>query len=98
MLEEKKQIEKMVKSLWQGKGVDIVMLSQLLDEMTSKMINAIDEWNKKGIDFPVQYILETMKHTTESIQKKDDYRLADCLMYEWLEIIDVYEEVAMECK
>lgn len=98
MLEEKIQIEKIAKALWQGKGADIASLSDLLDRMTQKMLETIKKISEQGIEFPVQYIMDAMKHTADSIQNRDDYKLADCLIYEWLEIITVYEEVVMECK
>ena len=61
-------------------------------------LETIKKISEQGIEFPVQYIMDAMKHTADSIQNRDDYKLADCLIYEWLEIITVYEEVVMECK
>ena len=96
MLEDKELIESMARSLWQGVGADIAELNKCLDNLTKQMMDGISRLCKIGVEFPTQFIMDAMSHTTESISSRDDFKLADCLYYEWLEIITVYEEVMKE--
>ena len=96
MLVDKELIKTMATRLWQGDGADIAELSKLLDNLTKQMMDGISRLYKIGVEFPTQFIMDAMSHTTESIGSRDDFKLADCLYYEWLEIITVYEEVMKE--
>ena len=92
----KEYIEKEAKSLWQGKGVDMELVQKSIVSATQMIVKQCEIGFGDGIEFPIQYVIEATNHLEEAIRKRDDYLLADCLYYEWREIIIVYLELVEE--
>ena len=49
-----------------------------------------------GIDFPTEYAEVALEHLKQAMCDRDDYKLADCLYYEWRDIAIVLQEVIDE--
>lgn len=96
MEDHKKVLGNMVTILWQGKAIDMELLQKTIDQVVNEIVEGVNEMRLCGVTFPMEYVVDAMKHLSECIASRDDYRLADCICYEWLEIIGVYDEVMME--
>lgn len=90
------EIEKAVKELWQGKGINIGHVTKIINENVQEIVDALPKMKQFGIDFPMEYVTTAMKNMSVAIEKRDDYLLADNLYFEWREIFKVYEEVLAE--
>ena len=89
----KKNIEHEAENLWQGKGADICFLQENISKFIEIVSTKCVEGFGDGIEFPLQYLMDATDHFKEAIKKRDDYLLADCLYYEWREIIIVFIEL-----
>lgn len=89
----KKNIEEEAKSLWQGKGADIEVIQNSIVSATQIILKQCETGFGEGIEFPIQYVVDATQHFKEAIEKRDDYLLADCLYFEWREIIIVFLEL-----
>lgn len=89
----KKNIEHEAKTLWQGKGADISVLQENISTLVKIITTKCAEGFGDGVEFPLQYLIDAINHFKEAIKKRDDYLLADCLYYEWREIIIVFIEL-----
>ncbi len=89
-------VDKICEALWQGKGVDI----EALTLMINKFLEAFDELNNRcnkfNIEIPINYLKDAYNNLKNAILSRDDYILADCLHYEWREIMIVLEELDEE--
>ena len=94
--DSKKVLDDTVTALWQGKTIDMELLRKTIDQTVNEIVEGVDEMRIRGVTFPMEYVVNAMKHLSECIASRDDYRLADCICYEWLEIIGVYDEVMMK--
>ena len=92
----KENIEKEAKSLWQGKGVDIELVQKSIVSATQMIVKQCETGFSEGIEFPIQYVIDATHHLEDAIKKRDDYLLADCLYFEWREIIIVFLELINE--
>ena len=84
--------------LWQGQGVNMESLLDAINQVTDELMEGASQLSDYGIVFPLEYVNDAMLHLGKSVEAKDDYLLADCLYYEWLEIVQVYQEVWSEVK
>lgn len=89
----KENIEREARALWQGKGADIELVQNSIVSATQIIFKQCEEGFGAGIEFPTQYIVDATNHFKEAIMKRDDYLLADCLYFEWREIIIVFLEL-----
>lgn len=96
MEDHKKVLDNMVTILLQGKSIDMELLQKTIDQVVNEIMEGVNKMCICGVTFPMEYVVDAMKHLSECIASRDDYRLADCICYEWLEIIGVYDEVMME--
>lgn len=90
LIDNKSIIEDAARDLWQGKGADIATLSGVLSEISEDilyMANSLEEEDKLTT---VSYIRQALLDFQRACDNRDDYMLADCLMYEWYEIITIY--------
>lgn len=83
-------------NLWSGKGADVEKISQNINDGVQYISNDLPRMQAAGIDFPVEYVSNAMQTYTIAMKQRDDYLLADNLMYEWKEIFTVYHEVMNE--
>lgn len=93
---ERNTLMDMVTALWQGHAIEVERLTGAINKIVNEIMVGTNEMGNKGVDFPVEYVLDAMKNVSECIASRDDFCLADCLCYEWIEIIDVYNEVMNE--
>lgn len=89
-------LDEMVTNLWQGKGISIDAMLEKINTMTEEIIENTVLMKKNGIEFPVNFIRDALENMQKAIEQKDDYKLADCLYYEWREIAVVYQEIMLE--
>lgn len=89
----KENIENEARALWQGKGVDIELVQRSIVSATQMILKQCEMGLGDGIEFPIQYVIDATNHFKEAISKRDDYLLADCLYFEWREIIIVFIEL-----
>ena len=95
----KKFIEEMdvqATKLWQGKGIEIGELNTQILNFVTIMESELQEISNMGIEFPVEYTEDALLHLKQAMIERDDYKLADCLYYEWREIAIVLQEVLDE--
>ena len=92
----KEIIEHEAESLWQGRGTDVKVLQDAITKTIGIITAQCEEGFGEGIEFPMQYLLDAIHHYKEAIEKRDDYLLADCLYFEWREIIIVFMELCEE--
>lgn len=91
-------IEEQAKKLWQGKGCDIDIVVDSINNLVGDIVNYGSVFGKLGINFPMEYVRDAMKNLNYAIETKDDYLLADCLFFEWKEIRIVFNELIEELK
>lgn len=89
----KENIENEARALWQGKGVDIELVQKSILSATQIIVRQCEIGFGDGIEFPIQYVIDATNHLKEAIERRDDYLLADCLYFEWREIIIVFLEL-----
>ncbi|MBR1572370.1 MAG: hypothetical protein IJ655_06490 [Lachnospiraceae bacterium] len=89
-------IDENCKLLWQAKAVDEVELINMINGSTEEMMEGVKKMLSLGIQFPVQYVTDGLRHFEEAIQSQDNYKLADFLCFEWKEILTVYDEIIAE--
>ena len=93
MDEKIRKLEIIVDELWQGKCVDIEKLVDIINDITTTLMIGVERFRTLGVDFPVEFIKSALVKTQTYIKSKDEYGLADVLKYEWIEILQVYQEV-----
>ena len=96
MEKERNILNDMITNLWQGRSIDMERLTNTIDKIVNDIMSGAGEMKKRGIDFPIEYVIGAMKNISQCIESRDSFLLADCLCYEWLEIMDVYNEVMDE--
>lgn len=89
----KEILENESKKLWQGEGADIDLVQRSIISATEIITKQCEIGFYEGIEFPIQYMVDATHNFMEAISKRDDYLLADCLYFEWREIIIVFIEL-----
>lgn len=89
----KENLENEARKLWQGQGADIDIVQRSIISATEIITKQCEIGFGEGIEFPIQYLVDATNHFMEAISKRDDYLLADCLYFEWREIIIVFIEL-----
>ena len=82
--------------LWQGRGIDVEELNRQIVTFVSIMKQKVQKFFTLGIDFPTEYAEVALEHLKQAMSDRDDYKLADCLYYEWRDIAIVLQEVIDE--
>lgn len=82
--------------LWQGRGIDVEELNRQIVMFVSIMKQEVQKFSALGIDFPTEYAEVAFEHLKQAMCDRDDYKLADCLYYEWRDIAIVLQEVIDE--
>lgn len=86
------QIVEISKKIWQGKGFDTSEILSLTGEIAQMIMKGACTAAEEGKVFPLDYLLAAMSHLEECVKTKDEYKMADCLYFEWREIMIVYLE------
>lgn len=89
-------IEKQVNKLWQGDGCNLNEISQMTQGVLEEIQNAIPVLEAQDINVLMQYVRGAINHLDTATERKDDYEVADCLYYEWKEILTVIHELKEE--
>lgn len=93
-----KKITELTYTLWQGKGINIEEMTTVITNFITDLEFQCGRMRALGIEFPMEYVEQALKNMKTAIDNRDDYLLADCLYYEWREIMVVFIEVAEEIK
>ena len=82
--------------LWRGQRFIDGSIILKIEEMIQEIYRNIPQLRENGIEFPIEYIEKAIQNMQIAVEKKDAYRLADNLYFEWKEIFTVYKEVTEE--
>ncbi len=90
LIENKSLIEDAARDLWQGNGADIVTLNGILLEVSEDILDMANNLGDEDRLTTIDYIRQALLDFQRACDNRDDFMLADCLMYEWSEIITIY--------
>lgn len=90
------EMDNQATSLWQGHGLDIERLNEQIIDFLSVLEKSVVILEQRGIAFPMEYVEEAMVDLKKGLGDRDDYKVADCLYYQWKEIAIVLKEVLDE--
>ena len=96
LINNKTIIEKAVRDLWQGKGADINMLNGVLAEVSDEILCIANNMNEEDRLTTINYIRTALTDFQRACDNRDDYMLADCLMYEWNDMISIFISESQE--
>lgn len=99
MIERKnciEQLDEYAAFLWQGKGIDINSMTNFIMTMVEQIEMQRFVFRENGIDFPYEFVYSAIESIKKAIESRDDYILADCIFFEWREIMLVFYEVIDE--
>lgn len=89
-------MDEAVTTLWQGKGIDTEAIVSNVNKMVESIVSNLDKMKTMGIEFPMEYVSQALKHFQKALETRDSYLLADCLKDEIKEIAIVYNEIMVE--
>ncbi len=89
-------IEDAAIALWQGKGTAIEKLNETLVAVSNDILGRAEDLSEEDKLTTVNYIRDALADFEKACQARDDFMLADCLMYEWREIILIYMDEEQE--
>lgn len=89
-------IERQVNKLWQGDGGNLNEISQMNQGVLEEIQKVIPVLDAQDVNVLMQYVRDAINHLNIAIERKDDYEVADCLYYEWKEILTVVQELKEE--
>lgn len=95
-MEELEKIDLLTKEIWQGKECNIDEIVSLINRIMGKIDACNSLLKERGITFPMEFVREAVKNLNYAFKLKDDYILADCLFFEWREIVIVLNELEEE--
>lgn len=93
LLPAKKTIEDNAYSLWKGHGVDMGFLEKTLIEASNIILDMSENLDENDKVTTINYIRNALSDFERAYSRRDDYMLADCLIYEWREIIIIYADM-----
>ena len=96
LLNDKIVIENNARELWQGKGADIGELNRALYEASHIILDMAEALNDEDKLTTINYVKNAFSDFEKACKKRDDYMLADCLYYEWRELLSIYIDVMGE--
>lgn len=95
-MEELEKIDLLTEEIWQGKECNIDEVVSLINRIMGKIDACNSLLKERGITFPMEFVREAVKNLNYAFKVKDDYILADCLFFEWREIVIVLNELEEE--
>lgn len=85
-----KLIETEAEHLWQGKGANMEKISGALQDVVDVVMNIADELSGEDRTETLSYIENGLNDYKMACDRRDDFLLADCLYYQWREIILIF--------
>lgn len=95
-MEELEKINLLTKDIWQGKECNTEEVVSLINSIMEKIDFCNSLLNERGIAFPMEFVRDAFKNLNYAFKTRDDYILADCLFFEWREIVIVINELEKE--
>lgn len=93
LLDNKKVIEHAVNVLWQGKGANIDEIRECVIEVSNTILSMAEALGEEDRNTTAIYVHNALSDFKRSCDNRDDFMLADCLYYEWRELISIYLEI-----
>ena len=90
LLSAQKTIEDNAYNLWKGNGADIGVLEKTLIEVSNVIIGIAETLDENDKVTTINFIRNALSDFERAYNSRDDYMLADCLMFEWREIVIIY--------
>lgn len=85
-------VEEESERLWQGKGADIEKIGNALHGAVNVILDVANSLPEEDRTTTMSYIENGLSDYKMACDKRDDFLLADCLYYQWREIITIYIE------
>ena len=86
-------IEEESTELWQGHEIDIEAISGAIHSASRIILDITEKLSDEDKLTTINYIKSGLKSFEDACNARDDYMLADCLYYQWREIITIYRDV-----
>ena len=96
LMDNKNNIEESARELWKGHGADIGKLNGYLHEVSSIILNMAESLNEEDKLVTINYIKNALSDFKSACDRRDEYMLADCLYFEWRELVSIYIDEAEE--
>ena len=93
LLDFKEQIEECSYELWKGNGTDVKRLNGVLYDASQIILSVAEELNEEDKTTTINYIKNGLADFEKACNNRDDFMLADCLFFEWREIVSIYADV-----
>ncbi len=83
-------IEEQAAEVLQGKGADIDVINDAIHQSAGIILDVAEQLPDEDKLTTINYIKTGLNNYRNAIDNRDDFLLADCLYYEWREIIAIY--------
>lgn len=95
-MEELEKINLLTEDIWQGKECNTEEVVSLINSIMEKIDSCNSLLKERGVVFPMEFVRNAAKNLNYAFETRDDYILADCLFFEWREIVIVINELEGE--
>lgn len=95
-MEELEKINLLIKDIWQGKACNVEEVVSLINSIMEKIDFCNSLLKERGVAFPMGFVRNATQNLYYAFETRDDYILADCLLFEWREIVVVINELEEE--
>ncbi len=96
LIDSKTIIEDAARDLWQGQGADISAINDTLSVVTDEILSIAELLSEEDKATTISYIKNALSDFKRAYEARDDFLLADCLYYEWREMLFIYIDVSQE--
>lgn len=90
LIDNKNIIGESAHELWKGHGTDIGKLNGVLHEVSNIILNIAESLDEEDKLVTINYIKNALLDFKKACDSRDDYMLADCLYFEWRELVSIY--------
>lgn len=92
LFENKTIVEEGAYSLWKGRGADVDEIGAAISSTIETIGGMLDQLSDEDKVTTATYIKDSFADYENARKNRDDFLLADCLYYEWREIILIFLE------
>lgn len=93
LIESRKIIENEAFNLWQGNAVDMGILNATIAGVSNTILGIANGLNEEDKNTTIIYVRNALSNFEFASKSRDNYILADCLYFEWRELISVYIDI-----